>query len=95
MPRLNAAVAICRYFPVSRGRLFTVYTFDAKKFTALFFILRKYATKFKSSGSAGPEFFYFLSLTKEFQFECRYPKLSAYGSMPLSQFVKDIACQKI
>ena len=60
-----------------------------------FFILRKYATKFKSSGSAGPEFFYFLSLTKEFQFECRYPKLSAYGSMPLSQFAKDIACQKI
>ena len=41
MPRLNAAVAICRYFPVRRGRLFIVYTFDSKKLTVLFCILKK------------------------------------------------------
>ena len=41
MPRLNAALTICRHFPVRRGRLFIVYTFDSKKFTILFLIFKK------------------------------------------------------
>ena len=45
--RLNAAVAVCRYFPKGRCRLIIVYTtFDFKKF--IFFKLRLNVTKFKS-----------------------------------------------
>ena len=51
VPRLNATVAICCYFPVRRGRLFFVYTFDSKNFTVLFWIFVK---EMRPSPKVGP-----------------------------------------
>ena len=42
--RLNAAVAICRYFPVRRYLLIKVYAYDVKKFGPVPLGLKRYST---------------------------------------------------